>query len=216
MNQTPQASDESTNVETPTTDPGTVKPQEQTVDYETKFKESAKGAQELLQQKKQLEAEKQRLEEELERTRTRTPEPAQPAPQVNLQQPVQGMDEETLRLLKIAADGTKFELEFSEAVSKYPKLAQHKEAFKMFAYQSENIQTPTALLASDYVIANRLFDEVEEEEPVAEEPALEPGVGGGRTAPPKDGYSQEEAQHLRKTDPKQYNRLVQSGKMIIK
>lgn len=46
-------------------------------------------------------------------------------------------------------------------------------------------------------------------------PGLESGSGGQPVAPPKTGFTSEEAAHMRNTDPKRYAQLCREGKMKI-
>lgn len=223
MNQTQQASDEQTNVEAPTTQEGTeqtqeasVKPQQsQEVDYKKKFQDSSRGAQQLLDRYKELEADKLRLEEQLANQTRISPEIAQPIAQEN-SQPQPWIDPETAMYLKRAADREKFEQDFSKAVSRYPQLFAHRDDFKIFAYKPENLETPLLQLAAEYILEKGLYSQEEAQPEPQEEPSLEQGVGGDRQAPPKEGYSPNEARHIRETDPRKYNRLVREGKMKIK
>lgn len=223
MNQTPEQSDEQ---KTPTTETGTEQTQEASVqpqsspqvDYEKKFRESSRGAQQLLDRNKALEAENQRLQE-LMNSQSVQNEVVQPVPQPEPQltpsyQSV--LDPETATLIQRVADREKFELEFAQATTRYPQLSGRKEEFKQFAYQEDNLGVPTLQLAAEFILEKGLYSKPEENQDEMVEPALESGVGGDRQAPPKDGYTVDEAKHLRETDPRKYNRLIREGKMKIK
>lgn len=111
-------------------------------------------------------------------------------------------------------DQQRFNEELTEllATPEYKVLLKHKDAFKKYAYQDENLNTPLTVLADAYIYKNKL----EEEDPNKDDPTrkgLEDGAGGDRKTPPKQGFTQAELAHLRKTDPRRYNRLAKEGKL---
>lgn len=113
-------------------------------------------------------------------------------------------------------DKQRFNEELTEllATPEYNVLLKHKDAFKKYAYQDENLNTPLTVLADAYIYKNKLVDE---EDPNNDEhkdrKGLEGGAGGYRKTPPKTGLTQEELQKLRTTDPRRYNRLAKEGKL---
>lgn len=112
-------------------------------------------------------------------------------------------------------DQQRFNEELTEllATPEYKVLLKHKDAFKKYAYQDENLNTPLTVLADAYIYKNKL---VEEEDPNKDDPTrkgLEDGAGGDRKTPPKQGLTNAELQKLRTTDPRRYNRLAKEGKL---
>lgn len=109
-------------------------------------------------------------------------------------------------------DRFKEELRSLLADPKYKVLVKHKEAFKVFAYQDENLNTPLKTLANSYIYENELK---EEDEPTDDDKrkGLEGGGGGSGNLPPKTGMTSTELLKLRTTDPRRYNRLARDKKL---
>lgn len=127
-------------------------------------------------------------------------------------------------------DQQRFKEEFNALIAdpEYKVLAKHRDAFKVFAYKDENLNTPMAVLADSYIYKNKLTtatkpkdgEEDDEEDPneTPEEKAirlgLEDGTGGDhRHTPPKTGMTAAELTKLRTTDPRRYNRLARQKKL---
>jgi len=113
-------------------------------------------------------------------------------------------------------DQERFKEEFNDLVSKdeYKVLAKHKDAFKKFAYQDENLNTPMALLADSYIFRNKLSTDNETPEQKREREGLEAGNGGGSNHnAPKTEMNATELSNLRTSDPKRYNRLAREHKL---
>ncbi len=120
-------------------------------------------------------------------------------------------------------DQQRFKEEFNTLITdpEYKILAKHKDAFKVFAYKDENLNTPMSVLADSYIFKNKLADgkgnDGDEDETPEEKAArlgLEDGTGGDtRHTQPKTGMTAEELGKLRTTDPKRYNRLARQKKL---
>src|SRR5690606_7400791 len=90
---------------------------------------------------------------------------------------------------------------------KYKVLQKHKDDFKKFAYQDENLNTPLKTLANSYIYENELKEEDETPE-AKERKGLEDGAGGGDKVPVKKHLSSEELAKIRTTDPRRYARMA--------
>lgn len=114
-------------------------------------------------------------------------------------------------------DQERFKEEFNDLTSQdeYKVLAKHKDAFKKFAYQDENLNTPMSILADSYIYKNKLEGgSGESEEQKREREGLENGNGGGSNHnAPKNGMTATELAKLRTSDPKRYNRLAKEHKL---
>lgn len=118
-------------------------------------------------------------------------------------------------------DQERFNEEITElfADPKYKVLLPHKEAFKKYAYQDENLNTPLKTLANSYIYENELKEtpapkDGEDDDEDKNREGLETGGGnGGNRLPPKKGFSAEELEKLRKSDPRRYNRLAKQKKL---
>lgn len=94
---------------------------------------------------------------------------------------------------------------------KYKVLLKHKDEFKKFAYQDENLNTPLKTLANSYIYENELKEEDEPEH--KDRKGLEDGAGGGDKAPTKKHLTSEELAKIRTTDPRRYARMAKNGQI---
>lgn len=94
-------------------------------------------------------------------------------------------------------------------------LAEHSEEFKEYAYKSENLQVPMETLAASFLYKKGLGNKPKEVKP--QPTGLEPGSGGGKQGKSdQDGYTLEEMNRLRISNPKKYMQLARSGKLKLK
>ncbi len=117
--------------------------------------------------------------------------------------------------LKEMATGTArkitFDEQFSELSRNFPLLAGKKAEFKEHCESEE----PTEKLAKSFLYdVAKEIGAIEEKEKM-ERPGLEIATGGIKTEPkPKaKGITAEEAQKLRKSDPRKYNEMIRMGKL---
>lgn len=101
---------------------------------------------------------------------------------------------------------------------KWKKLRDFDEEFKAYAYQPENLNASLETLAASFLFSkgqeSQPADE-EDEEPAPE--GVEPGTHGPRGGEPsEDGLSDEESASLRKTNPREYARLIKARKLKIR
>ncbi len=122
---------------------------------------------------------------------------------------IQALSQQVAKIL----DKDKFETDFTSLVAndEYKILLNHRTGFKAYAYQDENLNTPISVLADSYIYKNKLAGTTH-----TERAGLEGGTSGDRKAEPKDGMTAEYVEHLRKTDPRKYNKLAREGKLRAK
>lgn len=110
-------------------------------------------------------------------------------------------------------DQERFKEELNDlfADPKYKVLLKHKDEFKKYAYQDENLNTPLKTLANAYIYENELKDEDEPEH--KDRKGLEDGTGGGDKNPQKKTLSSTELAKIRTTDPRRYARMARSGQI---
>lgn len=200
-------------------------PEEKAQYYERKFKDSSKGAQELLEKNKTLAEENDRLKNTYVPPAPNNPsgDPYAPKNVDVLQKTVSDLQKTVASLL----DNQQFERGWRSLILKpeFAKLAEHEADFKEFAYQNENLNSPLPILAKAFMVDNGLFgqsvpnpqDPDPSDDQDAGNPGLEGGTGGGDApAPSEPGYTAEEAAKMRQEDPKKYARLIREGKLKFK
>lgn len=113
-------------------------------------------------------------------------------------------------------DQQRFGEELTELLAdpKYSVLIKHKDAFKKFAYQDENLNTPLKVLANSYIYENELKPEANpDDDEEKNRKGLEDGGGSGGNKPPKTGLSTEELAKIRTSDPRRYARMAKEKKL---
>jgi len=111
----------------------------------------------------------------------------------------------------------RFEKDFRKVLAN-PAFAEDlkgkEDEFKEFCYQDENLGTTNLeVLAKSF-----LFDVVKNKKKDDETPkgeGLESGTAGNKQVPPKEGYTAEEADALRLSNPRKYNEMIRDGKLKI-
>jgi hypothetical protein len=114
-------------------------------------------------------------------------------------------------------DEREYGKQFKSLLSKpeWKALSDHSDEFKDYAYKSENLQVPMETLAASFLYQKGLANKPKETKP--QPTGLEPGSGGGKQGKSdQDGYSLEEMNRLRTTNPKKYMQLARSGKLKFK
>lgn len=204
-------------------------PEERAEYYRTKFGESTRGAQELLNKNQELSKELEDL---------KTPKFTQD----ELSKIIPGFDqlapdqqkaifeswsndrrdiENLTRQVAILTDRQVFEDDFKALVKKeqYSILKKRKEDFKAFAYSDEYRGiNDLAIIADSYIVKKKLY-ETAPSEPKApnstERPGLEATKTGYKPAPTVGTMTAEQAAELRQKDPQKYNALAAAGKLKI-
>ena len=223
--QTPKTSEEGTEGEqTPKKPPTGEGLPPKPVDYKTKFSESTRENQRILEEAAELKRKNAELEDQLEESQRTLSDRELKEKYPNWE----FMDEEERKKAQEDLEKEK-RLKILEAKEKwrddYRKLTKEtkekieakggEEAFKDFACSPENVgQKNLENLAKQF-----LYEEPKPETPPVEpekKPGLEPGIGGPKTPfTPKKGYTAEEAAEMRKKDARKYNKLVAEGRMNI-
>ena len=180
-------------------------------DNDTKFKNSSKGAQDLLNKNKGLEQENERLKT------NRNPSQEDKVSQSDLDEMKKRQDEFE-RKQAIQENKQAFASQFKELVAKddFENIKGHRESFEAYAYQDENLSTQIEVLARSFQVEKGLL-KVQKKDDDEGRGGIEDGTGGGdhNKQPAKKGYTSLQAETIRKEDPRKYNRLVKEGKMKI-
>lgn len=178
---------------------------------DSKFRNSSKGAQELLDQKKVLEQENERLKI------NRDPSQEDKVSQSDLDE-MKKRQEEIERKQAIQENKQAFASQFKALVAKedFENIKGHRESFEAYAYQDENLSTQIEVLARSFQVEKGLIKNKVKNDDEGRN-GIENGTGGGdhNKQPAKKGYTSEQAEVIRKEDPRKYNRLVKEGKMRI-
>lgn len=100
-------------------------------------------------------------------------------------------------------------------------LSEFKEEFIAKSYEKENLKTPLRTLAIAFLAEKGKWGKVKDPNPNPNPDAGRSGLDDGTagdTPPAGDNntYTSQEAQELRKSDPKKYMRLVSTKKLVIK
>lgn len=113
-----------------------------------------------------------------------------------------------------AEEERRFNEGFQKSLVSFPDLKGKEQEFKDFCYNDKNLgNTNFEILAKSF-----LFDSVKEKEADRERKereGLEPGTGGEKKAPAKEGFTAKEAHDLMVSNPKKYNEMVRDGKIKI-
>lgn len=177
-----------------------------------KFAESAREAQILAAQKKQLE-ERQNINQPTEDDLRRNI-PGYDSMVPN-EQFIAGQNyrlEQKLTAIEAKDQQRETEASWNRDVESFaiadPKLQGREDEFKKFANMKTHRGAPLDVLKKAF-----LFD-TPETKPVARVPGLEPGSGGTRE-PAAKPYTAEQVMNLRKNNPKEFHRLLNSGKLKL-
>jgi len=205
-------------------------PEERAEFYKKKFADSSAGAQQLLEENKRL---KEQTESQQAQSRDKFTE-------TDLSREIPDWDILTMEqkkaminsmgslmkdLEKVKAqvaeivDEREFEKTFKKVTSEpeFLIIKKHKREFRDYAYQDSNLNVPLPILARSFLVDKNLIGaKPPETNQDAGLSGLDSGSGGDRKAPPKTGYTSEEMETIRKTDPKKYNRLAREGKLVLK
>ncbi len=182
--------------------------------YRRKFSDSSRGAQELLTEKERL----ARENEEMNRKIQQLEDPHHKEEFV----PKSELEETNRKLAELQArqeyeDNRKLvAAEIAELVKQeeFKPLQSHKKALLEYAYEGDNVGAKLPVLARSFMVERKLIVAPKEEE--TPRPGLEGENGSTRTTEPKkEGYTSQEAEDMRKNDPRKYMRLTQEGKMNI-
>lgn len=206
-------------------------PQERADYYQTKFSESSRGAQELLNKNQSLANEV----EELKKPKFTQDELSKMIPGYDTLAPEQQKaifeswsntqrDMESLRnSVAILTDRQVFEDDFKTLVKKeqYSLLKKRKEDFKTFAYSDEYRGiNDLAIIADSYIVKNKLYETATDKEPKApkentDRPGLEATKSGYKPTSTVSTMTVDQAAELRKTNPQKYNALAAAGQLRI-
>lgn len=205
-------------------------PEERAEFYKTKFSESARGVEALVDKNKNLEKEN----EDLKKPKFTQDELSKMIPGYNdlapdqqkaifeswsnMQRDLDGLKESvaTMADRQIFEDGFKALIKDQE----FSILKKHKDSFKNYAYSDEYRGIDDLMIiARNYIMEKKLFNpdnqEPKEEKPV-ERNGLDSTRGGAKPSMKNDGFSAEEISEMRTKDPQKYNRLAASGKLNVK
>ena len=207
---TPEASPEAEEVETPAQEP-----QPPQVDYQKKFKESAREAQIIAEKAKQAQARLQHL------TSNNTPtedELRQAYLNWDLMNDVEKdvyrrlfvSEKKNARLEHTVLDWLEqqqWEKDFSAVLKSNPALREKEEDFKTYCYKPTHKNVPLDVLVKSFLF------EIKEDAPApASRPTLQRGSGGPKPEV-KTKLSAEDADLIRRTDPKKFRDLIMEGKI---
>jgi len=106
--------------------------------------------------------------------------------------------------------------ELDEIMSSKPELKGREKEFEAFAARPNNKGVPMETLVSAflYEVKDELPPEPDDPNKIQGQPVLNSGGAGEGIEPKTEQYTLEEAENIRKTNPKKYNELIQKG--IIK
>lgn len=206
-------------------------PEERAEYYQTKFSESARGVQTLVEKNKDLEREIGELkkpkftQDELSKL---IPGYDNLAPEQqkaifeswsNMQRDLDGLKQSvaTIADRQIFDDGFRALIKNPEFVI----LKKHKDSFKDYAYSDEyrGIDDLT-IIARNYIMEKKLYENPNPTPPNPENPVDRPGLdtnrGGIRKPVVTGGFTAQEIADMRTKDPQKYNRLAAAGKLTIK
>jgi hypothetical protein len=205
-------------------------PQERADYYQTKFSESSRGAQELLNQNQNLNKEI----EELKTPKFTPDELSKMIPGYDQLAPEQQKaifdswsntqrDLDTLKnQVAVLTDKQVFEDGFKNLVKteQYSVLRKHKADFKDFAYSDEYRGIDDlAIITDSYIMKKKLYAPTDKDPKDPNEPADRPGLeatkSGYKPTPAVGGMTAAQAAELRKTNPQKYNALAATGKLKI-
>lgn len=103
----------------------------------------------------------------------------------------------------------------------YEPIGEHEEEFRTFIYKEENLKKDLNLLADSFIL-QKMREKPNGGEPAPEETTPEGMEGGthgagtiGKQTGDKLEVTQEEAERLRKEDPRRYNKLLSQKKLVI-
>lgn len=205
-------------------------PEEKADFYQKKFSDSSAGAQQLLEDKKRLLEENQTLKTKndtysADELRNAIPEfdnltLEQQKAVINsfgsLKRDLEDVKSQVAEII----DERVFESTFRKVTSEpeFEIIKKYKREFKEYAYQTENVNVPLALLAKSFMVDKKLIGNQAKPDDNADagRPGMDSGAGGTRQEPKKAGYSAEELEKIRKEDPKKYNRLAREGKLTLR
>ena len=186
--------------------------QKLSADNDTKFKNSSKGVQGLLDKNKNLEDENERLKT------SQNPHKGDGVSQSDFDE-LKTRQDETERRQAVIENKREFERQFKELVSgdEFKNIKGRREEFEEYGYEAENLNTPIEVLARSFQVVKGLIKSEPPKEGDEGREGIEQGTGGGSKNQPvsKKGFTTEEVETMRKTDPKKYNRLIKEGKLII-
>ena len=179
---------------------------------DSKFKNSSKGAQELLNKNKDLEQENGRLKA------NRDPSQGGEVSQKDLDD-LKTRQDEVERKQAISDNKQAFASQFKTLVGKeeFKNIKSQRDSFEAYAYQDENLSTPIEVLARSFQVEKGLIKAQKPDENDEGRPGIEEGTGGGSNNQPsgKKGFTSAQAEKLRTEDPRKYNRLARDGKLNI-
>lgn len=115
------------------------------------------------------------------------------------------------------------EREYSKAFKKltsneeWKQISEFADEFREFAYTKDNLKTPLETLASSFLYNKGKGGKKPDEKPPAPSGVESGGAGKGEEKGTRqEGYTAEEAEKIRRSDPRRYAQLVRSGKFKIR
>ncbi len=178
---------------------------------DTKFKNSSKGAQELLQKTKILEQENERL---------KSHNPSHKEENVSLSEfnELKQRQEELERKQQVIENKRIFNEQCKSLLDQdeFKNIKNRRDEFEEYAYEDENLNTPIEVLARSFQVVKGLIKSEPPKEEDEGRSGIELGTGGSRHQPAnKKGYTSEQASKMRTENPRKYNKLVREGRLII-
>ena len=206
-------------------------PEERAEYYKTKFGESSKGVQDLLEKNRDL----ARENEDLKKPKFTQDELNKIIPGYDLLAPEQqkaifeswSNQQRDLESLKQSvaeiSDRQIFEDGFKELTKteEFSILKKHRDAFKKYAYSDQYRGIDDLMIiARNYIMEKKLYSQPENPEgdkpKDPERPGLDSGRSGIRPSGKSEGYTEAQLSEMRTKNPQEYNRLAAAGKLKVK
>ena len=181
-------------------------------DNEAKFKNSSKGAQELLNKNKILAEENETIK------KSRDPNHKEENVSRSEIDEIKTRQDEIEKQQRLEANKREFNTQCKNLIEQdeFKNIGSLKDEFEEYAYKEENLNSPIEILARSFQVEKGLLKSKKEEEGDEGRKGLEAGTGGGdHSKPSEKGYTNEQAEKMRTEDPKKYNRLAKEGRLNI-
>lgn len=184
--------------------------QKLSADNHTKFQDSSRGVEGLLNKNKDLETENERL-------KTQSPHKEDKVSREEFSQ-LEKRQEETEKQQRMEANKRVFNTQCKNLFEQdeFKNIKSLRAEFEEYAYEEDNLNVPIEILARSFQVVKGLLKSESPKEGDEGREGIEGGTGGSRHQPPaKKGYTSEQVENMRLDDPKKYNRLSREGKLNI-
>jgi len=179
---------------------------------DTKFKNSSKGALDLLDKNKILAQENEELKN------PRDPKHKEENVSRSEIDEIKKRQDEIEKQQRMEANKREFKSQCKNLFEQdeFKNIESLRNKFEEYAYDDDNLNTPIEILARSFQVVNKLLKPKESKEEDEGRKGLESGTGGGdHNKPSEKGYTIERAEKMRTEDPRKYNRLSKEGKLKI-